>query len=64
MEGLFGLFLLLIHTCGILAENVGGTCEQRDDGTECSDTSDDESHKYTGVHDDTQVPDKNTDRDQ
>jgi len=63
MENLLKWFLLLIHTCGVLAENVGGVCERQHDGTECLETSDDESHKYTSVHD-TQVSNKNTEIDQ
>jgi len=64
MKSLFRVLLLLIHTYVVLADNVGEMCERRQDGTECGDTSEDESHKYSSVHDDSHMSDKNIEIDQ
>jgi len=58
MENLLRSLLLLIHTCSVLAENVGGSCERRQDGVECAGTSDDNTQKYIELHDETRVTDE------
>lgn len=53
------LNLLVIHTCIVLTETVGGSCKAESDVTDSTDSSSDETLKYSTNHDDAhQVSDK------
>jgi len=58
MASVLRLLVLMISVCVVLAANVGGTCEHWHDRTGCDDTSDDESQKYSSIHQETRVFDR------
>jgi len=62
MENLLISLLLLIHTCTVVAENVGGACERQHDGVECGESSADDLQKHTSVHDETHMSGDNVER--
>jgi len=64
MKSPLRLCVLLVHVCIVLAESIKGVCDQLHDGIECFDTSGDEQHMYTDVHEDTHKSDRYAKRDQ